>query len=306
MRFSLLVCATLIGVVTAEASERFDAYWNQGKAELTRYALTQSRYGEQHEGDAVLVFVTEPFSRAKQVKLDDWANAGNDRVEVLKLNFTKNFLTGIYPYALMLSVFTPIDTTTDSRTLKTTMSGQEWCGQVFSQLNLRNDRYHLRSFSYFESEGDEDRTVPAVFIEDEIWTRLRLNPQTVPTGKFSLLPGSFATRLLHQKFAPRSATGRFFTPSASDHVLSKRFGDIPLRGYQLAYTEGDKRRLTLYFEPGYPHRIAGWDETWIPAGDSTRTATQATRTATLLTPYWNQHDNVDRPLRAKLDLSTER
>src|SRR5438105_8601198 len=101
-------------------SEQHRAYWTQGKAEITSYKLTQSRYGELHEGDAVLIFVSEPFSRSKQVKLDDWQSAGNDAVEVLKLNFTKKFVTGIYPYSLMFSVFTPAD---GSRSLKTTMTG---------------------------------------------------------------------------------------------------------------------------------------------------------------------------------------
>src|SRR5205823_4959911 len=121
----------------AEAAEnrqrdQFRKYWQQGKGEITRYKLVQSRYGELHDGDAVLIFVTEPFSRSKQVKLDDWEHAGSDLVEVLKLNFTKKFVTGIYPYSLMLSIFTPVDA---SHTLKTSMTGQEWCGQVFSQLN---------------------------------------------------------------------------------------------------------------------------------------------------------------------------
>ncbi len=291
--------------LTAAPPPDFNAYWNQGKAELTRYTLTQSRYGEQHKGDAVLIFVTEPFSRSKQVKLDDWAGAGRDRVEVLKLNFTKKFLTGIYPYSLMLSVFTPVDSTTGgSRTLKTTMSGQEWCGHAFTQLNLHNGRYRVRGFSYFESEGDEDRTVPAAFLEDELWTRLRLDPQTLPTGEFPVLPGSFASRLLHKPLAVRTAHGEFTEPDAT--TTTARFGDVPLRAYRLSYADGDHRVLTLYFETTFPHNIAGWDEVWDSGRSGAPAETHATRTATLLTPYWSQHDNSDRPLREKLDLSTER
>lgn len=304
MRFFPLLCISVALTAGARADERFDAYWNQGKGELTRYALIQSRYGEQHEGDAVLVFVTEPFSRSKQVKLDDWANAGRDRVDVLKLNFSKKFLTGIYPYSLMLSVFTPVDAAANPRTLKTTMSGQEWCGHVFSQLNLRNGRYHLRGFSYFESDGDEDRTVPAAFLEDEIWTRIRLAPDALPTGDFPVLPGSFANRLLHQPLAVRPARGGFVDADAA--VLKARFGDVPLRAYRLSYAGGDHRELTIYVEKNFPHGIAGWDETWTPRRGGPEQVTRATRTATLLTPYWSEHGNADRELRAKLDLSTAR
>src|SRR5215210_8830124 len=157
--------------------DEFRAYWNKGKGEITGYKLTQSRYGELHEGDAVLLFVTEPFSRSKQVKLDDWEHAGSDSVNVLKLNFSKKFLTGIYPYSLMLSTFTPIDSAESPRTLKTSMTGQEWCGHVFTQLNLHDDQYDCAGFSYFASEGDTRQQLPAVFLEDEVWSRIRLNPE---------------------------------------------------------------------------------------------------------------------------------
>src|SRR5205085_1004801 len=67
------------------ANEQFRAYWNQGKAELTRYALEQARYGEIRHGDAVLVFVTEDFLTDKEVKLE--SPPGDRRVSpVLKLN----------------------------------------------------------------------------------------------------------------------------------------------------------------------------------------------------------------------------
>ena len=91
----------------------FGSYWFQGKAELTSYTLSQARYGELHPGEAVLIFVTEDFSRKKQVKLDDPAAAGADKVPVLKLNFEKKFGTGIYPYSLLTSVFLPLDAARD-------------------------------------------------------------------------------------------------------------------------------------------------------------------------------------------------
>ncbi len=58
--------------------EQFGDYWYQGKAELTSYDLEQVRYGEKREGEAVLIFVTEDFSKSKQVKLDNPNQAGDD------------------------------------------------------------------------------------------------------------------------------------------------------------------------------------------------------------------------------------
>lgn len=94
-------------VLPPVAATGFGDYWHQGLAEVSGYTLKQARYGEMHEGDAVLVFVTEDISKNKQVKLDDPAAAGDDRLPVLKLNALKRFNTGIYTYSLMQSVFTP-------------------------------------------------------------------------------------------------------------------------------------------------------------------------------------------------------
>src|SRR5919108_4912208 len=75
----------------------FKQYWYSGKAEISSYTLDQSRYGQQRKGKAVLIFVTEDFSKKKQVKLDEPSSAEADKIGVLKLNFVKNFVTGIYP-----------------------------------------------------------------------------------------------------------------------------------------------------------------------------------------------------------------
>ncbi|MEM6807488.1 MAG: septum formation inhibitor Maf, partial [Bacteroidota bacterium] len=59
----------------ARSSDDFQAYWYKGEAEISSYKLEQARYGEIHEGHSVLVYVTEDFSKSKQVKLDNAAAA---------------------------------------------------------------------------------------------------------------------------------------------------------------------------------------------------------------------------------------
>ena len=72
-------------------SSDFKDYWFAGEAELTRYELDKGRYGESHNGDAVLIFVTEPFLSEKQVKYD---NLPSDEkpINVLKMNFVLNVI----------------------------------------------------------------------------------------------------------------------------------------------------------------------------------------------------------------------
>ena len=157
------------------SSSDFNSYWYGGEAEITSYELEQARYGEVHKGTAVLVFVTEPFSKNKQVKLDNWRDQSEDNVSVLKLNMTKKFLTGIYPYSMMMSTFTPVSYDQYPQTFKVTTSSQEWCGHTWMQLNLQKKDYHLKAFSYFESEGDVEEKIGEVMIEDELWAKVVVN-----------------------------------------------------------------------------------------------------------------------------------
>ena len=87
-------------------SEEFKKYWYAGNAEITSYKLEQARYGELREGTSVLIYVTEPFLPEVQVKAD---RSNSTNIPVLKLNATKKYLTGIYPYSIMSSTFYPVD-----------------------------------------------------------------------------------------------------------------------------------------------------------------------------------------------------
>ena len=138
-------------LATPQDLSAFHNHWSQGRAEITSYELEQARYGDLHPGHAVLIFVTEDFSREKHVKLDAPQRAGADRAPVLKLNATRKFNTGVYPYSVMGSIFTPVD---GSGTLKVSTSVQEWCGHVYSQLNRADSGFRIEQRSYFESEGD--------------------------------------------------------------------------------------------------------------------------------------------------------
>jgi hypothetical protein len=106
----------------------------------------------------------------------------------------------------------------------------------------------------------------------------------------------------------RQATGTLLDSQSlgTADADAERFGDARLSAYRLAYVDGDRRTLTIYFEPDFPHAIAGWDETWTPARGGPPAVTRATRTASLLTPYWSQNSNSDRTRRGELDLPVDR
>lgn len=268
-------------------NQMFNDYWYAGEAEITSYDLQQARYGEIHEGHAVLVFVTEPFSASKQVKLDNPSRAGADNVSVLKLNYTKKFITGIYPYSMMSSVFTPVSYDRYPNTLKVSTSSQEWCGHTFMQLNLEKNHYALTGLSYFESEGDVNEKLDRSYLEDEIWTKLRINPATLPTGAINIIPGTFYLRMKHLEAGSIKAKAKL------DELSESEFSDQSHHRYSLTYSD---RSLTIYFEKSFPFQILGWEET------SRGLTTKATKKAAIKSPYWQKNSNADRALRKQLGL----
>jgi hypothetical protein len=275
-------------------SQQFEDYWYAGSAEITRYELSQARYGEQRDGDAVLIFVTEDFLTDRQVKREDYSREYDNSASVLKLNYTKNFNTGIYPYSIMSSIFTPVNRAEFPRTLKVTTTVQEWCGHVFMQLNHRRNKYEVSSYSYFQQEGDKSYKIDDVYLEDGVWTTVRIAPETLPEGNISMIPGTVSTRLRHKHLEPLQA-----------RAAKERFqeGGVDMINYTISYPE-DGRRLSIRFTEEFPHSIEYFEEEYVDGfGDSARQRlTTARRTHRIMEPYWQQNSNADEVLRRDLGL----
>ena len=265
--------------------EKFNSYWYQGKAEINSYDLQQYRYGEKRDGEAVLIFVTEDLSRSAHVKLDDPENAGRDAIKVLKLNKTKNFITGIYPYSMMLSVFTPVYESLSS--LKLTASSQEWCGHTFTQLNSNGAIYRGRLFSYFQQEGDQTFSVSAM-PEDDLWTLIRLDPQAIPTGETALIPGLLYQRLVHTPVQAEMAEITMTTKAGGLQELKVEYVDL-------------NRTLKIIFREKFPYEILKWEEIQTIDGEGEE-VTVATRKEVKLIDYWTKNTNEDIKLREELKL----
>ncbi|MEO6230663.1 MAG: hypothetical protein ABJB11_01410 [Ferruginibacter sp.] len=268
-------------------SAEWEQYWYDGKAELTSYNLKQSRYGEIHDGNVVNVFVTEDFSKVKQVKLDEPEKAGSDRLPVLKLNQSFKFITGIYPYSMMLSAFSPVDINQYPHPVKITASSQEWCGSSFFQLNNRNKQYQVELRSYFEKENDQDLKLDQVLLEDEWWNIIRINPEQLPTGTHIVLPGALYLRLSHKTIS---------AVKAQLSIIQKDSTTF----FTVVYPQLN-RTLSINFENKFPYTILGWSDSF--AGlDGKILTTTATRNKMIMTDYWRKHLNIDRKLREDLGL----
>lgn len=264
----------------------FDRYWYRGFAELTRYALRQARYGEHHEGEAVLIFVTEDFLPGPQVK-HERANSP-DALSVLKLNDYRRFYTGIYPYTLMTSSFTPA-ASADSRTLKVSSSMQEWCGNVYSQINRRKDGLHVTLHSYFQDEADQESMLPYAPLEDGLWSQIRIDPSKIQTGPQQIIPALHDTRMRHKALRPYPAEVSKIDKVATDLV------DHPVSAIHVEYADIG-RGLTIYHEPEFPYIIQAWEESVGPQ------RTTAVRTHAIVDDYWNHNAAGDATYREALGL----
>ena len=280
---------------TGYTQNEFRDYWYNQGAEISRFILEQVRYGEIHKGDAILVFVTEELNPAIQVKAD---HSRPENIPILKLNSVRKFFTGIYPYSILTSVFSPVDTQTHPLPLKISSSTQEWCGHAYTQLNLNDDRYRVRMHSYFEKEGDQDYRIKSSVPEDAIWNMIRIAPDSLPLGEFSLIPGTAYVRLAHRPLMPRDAV------AALEAVAEKSLESIPLARYEV-FIPAEQRTLRIYFEKKFPYRIQKWEETFrsMAATGLTVMTTRATRSHTIMDPYWQHHRNQDRGMLKKLGLN---
>jgi hypothetical protein len=238
----------------APASSAFWQAWGDGRAELSGYDLETPRYGTTRKGQMVLIYVTEDMDRRTWIKDDRGEVPAEQRVTVLKLNQVLKFRTGIYPYSVMTSVFSPVNGEGAERfsPAKISLSAQEWCGHVFHAIWPAGARFRSEVHSYFSSEGDATEEIAAgenALYEDALLIQLRELDGPFAGGadwSGALVPSLWAKRKEHAPLRPVPATVRR-TAAARDGVAVNRF--------VLAYP-GTTR--TFDVEQAAPHRILGW------------------------------------------------
>ncbi|MBP2832102.1 septum formation inhibitor Maf [Aquimarina sp. U1-2] len=265
-------------------SEEFKKYWYAGHAEITSYALEQVRYGEIRKGTAALIYVTEDFLPNEQVKAD---NSNPKNIPVLKLNATKKFNTGIYPYSIMQSTFYPVSD--NQHAIKVSSSIQEWCGHIYAQLNNR-DKFDITAHSYFQNEADQNFSLDKAILENELWTKIRIDPDHLPTGNLAIIPSFEYSRLKHKEI-------KSYTAKAS---INK---NGTTTSYFLEYPEL-KRNVTITFNTSFPHEIESWTESFKSGSGPTakELVTKATKIKRIKSAYWNKNSNNDSTLREDLGL----
>ena len=197
----------------------------------------------------------------------------------------------------MTSIFSPVDMQKYPLPLKINSSTQEWCGQVYTQMNLIEDEYRVRMHSYFEEEGDRDFNIKDSVPEDAIWTMMRIAPDALPRGEFFMIPGTVYARLAHRPLMSQNVG------ASLDTVNEKSLEGKPLVRYEIVFA-AEQRTVRIFFEKEFPYRIQKWEESYRGlAGTGAKVmTTRAIRTHTIMDAYWQHHGNRDRALLKKLGL----
>jgi len=287
---ALVALVTLFAATSGSSATdpEFGSHWHDGKAELDGYRLDVARYGEPRTGQAVMIFVTEPFRAGTRVKADDPSRAPADVFDALKLNFVRDFQTGIYDYNTMVSLFVRSDTFAP---VKLTFSSAEWCGHVYEELLVDPKRIHHRLFSYFEGEttsGDLPRPAGGM-IEEELFVRLRgLRGEFMQPGEKKTVP--FLAGSFHRRMAHASAT---WTRAEIERLAAPVRVQVPAGSFTtLAYVVrvAGGREGRFHIEAAYPHRIVQWAWT-APRGSMLGGADAGQLTGTQRLAYWQLNGN---------------
>ncbi len=280
------------GAVAAAGADlkAFWRYWSDGKAELDAYALTQPRYGQERSGRAILIYVTEPFSRSRKVKVDKYDPKNPDHTMVLKLNHVRKFQTGIYDYSVMTSAF--VEPSRNFSPLEITFSMQEWCGHVFEQTHF-DDEATITVNSYFEGEssktsietGEDFLAEDALFvaIRDLASEKLRRQDREV-----SMLPSANLRRMRHQPARLLKSALKW-----SDNPVKVTVPAGDFEAYEVSWDRVNGSRCTAQVEAAYPHKIVGW---------RCNDGEEAKLTGTTRLAYWGTSREGDEKLLEEIGL----
>ncbi len=148
----------------------FNKHWDDGKAEVAVYAATRTIYNKPRNFDYTYITVSEDFNKEFNTKTDDYNR--KDLYKVMKVNAFAMIPTDNYPYHFLTSIF--INRENPLEVNKMTNGSQEWCGNTFKEYSLAVNDIKLKYHSYWDGEGDGEKTLPNnILFEDQLTYSLR-------------------------------------------------------------------------------------------------------------------------------------
>ncbi|MBD3314144.1 MAG: hypothetical protein GF344_00015 [Chitinivibrionales bacterium] len=292
MKTCILVLSLMPALISAD--DFWETFQDGQVAEISSYKTVQPRYGEDRKAETILIFVPEHVSRTTRIKVEDYSAVPEEnQVQVVKLNRVLRFNTGMYDYAAMTSVFTPLHKDTASLPLKISLAVTEWCGNFYTHLLPQENGAKHVMHSYFQSEGDKHDFIEGkaeALYEDNLPILIReFNGAFMKEGekrRMTIMPSLWMSRITHKTLGFEK--GWIKKGSLADLEVGEM--SVKARRWEWRLSE----RTSIYWtEADYPHRIVKWEMSNGEKGELVRTVYKA---------YWALKDKQDNDWRDTLGL----
>ena len=224
--------------INQETNNTFADYWKNGKIETTKYDLKED---STSVGEGSLTFSINYVEGVNKT----------DSIQVLYSDFTGKIHKENYDYSAMTSTYLPLNVTLRPHAMKIINSIQEPSGNTFLELSQIPKSYEIIAKNTFKEKTKELFILERKNLEDELWAKIRMNPNDLPTGDIEIIP-SFA----YWQSVRKSPNVYEAKAELKDYVGTE-FTGIKLTIYSLNYPDL-KRNLSIVFEADFPFEIVGW------------------------------------------------
>jgi hypothetical protein len=224
-----------------ETNKTFIDYWKNNKIEITKFHLKED---STSVGEGSLTFGIDYVEGVNK----------SDSIQVLHSDFIGKIHKENYDYSAMTSAYLPLNLTLRPHAIKVINSVQEPEGNSFLALSQIPKSYEIVAKNTFKEKTIEFFILERKNLEDELWAKIRMNPNNLPLGEIEIIP-SFAYWQ-----SVRKSPNIYEAKAELKDYAGTEFMGKKLKIYSLDYPDL-KRSLSIVFEGNFPFQIVGFSET---------------------------------------------
>jgi hypothetical protein len=227
----------VVVAVNQETNATFQKYWKTKGIETTKFILTQD---SSTIGEATLSYTLKDFGKDQP----------NGAISSLSSNFSQKIVQENYNYSENSTTITPLNTPLYAHALSIVSSSQSNDGTDFLSFQPEPKSYLFVGRNSVESEKEIRKITEKGNLEDEIWAKIRMNPDALPQGEIEMIPSLGYWNKVHKSPFAQEAKAE----------LKGMENNPKLKIYFLDYPDL-KRKLEITFEANFPFQIMGFKET---------------------------------------------
>ena len=238
----------------------FRKQWDDGESETSSYDTLRLRGGVLRKAAATAIVRRANYSEDERVPIETAKGAPTDLFPVIQMSWIERYAQGLNNCEEMTTsalALAPVDGHVAGAETKVDFSLQSWEGQLFHQLLFDATGVRSHQYSYFESEGDEQITLPYPgngISGDALWFWARhMAAPALRAGEnrsVMLLPSLRDARSQHRALTWKRAT---LTRSADQTMLAGK----PVDAFSL--TREDGATETFLVQAEFPFRVQHWE-----------------------------------------------